>query len=65
MNFTERQNLGHNIKFLNMQQIKGIVNIMKDIRSPNSQVLEFDLNVLPDRKCRELEQYVKKCLQEQ
>ncbi len=63
MTYSERQTLGHNIKFLDMNQLKGIVDIMRDTNSnKDSEVLEFDLNSLSDLKCRELQKYVNNCL---
>ena len=62
MNMTERQTLGHNIYFLEKDQLPGILDIMKDQSNPSLEVLEFDLKELSDRKCRELEQYVNQCI---
>jgi hypothetical protein len=62
MTIEERQTLGKNIKLLDSQQLRGIVSIMKDLQNPDQEVLEFDLNTLSDRKCRELERYVNDCI---
>jgi Bromodomain extra-terminal - transcription regulation len=40
--------------------MKGIVAIIKDtdVGKRNEKVLEFDLNVLEESRCRQLEEYV-------
>jgi len=59
MSYQERQTLGHNIHFLDRDQLLGIVKIMQDqTSSDNREIIEFDLKVLTNRKCRELERYV-------
>lgn len=62
MTFAEKHRLGQNIRFLNKEHLKGIVPIVKDHSNPSKEVLEFDLKELSTRKCRELEQYVLKCM---
>jgi hypothetical protein len=45
----------------------GIYRIVKESINPNgtnTETLEFDLKELSDRKCRELEEYVNKCIKE-
>lgn len=62
MTYAERQTLGLNIKHLTTKQLRGVVQIMQDGRDNKEQeVLEFDLNTLPDEKCRALESFVAKC----
>lgn len=62
MTISERQTLGHNINFLNTNQLMGIYDIVKDEIGNQSDTLEFDLKELPDIKCRELEKYVNDCI---
>jgi len=64
MTMAEKNNLGSNIRNLNPEQLKGIVNILSDslVVDPQSKYFEFDIETLSTRKLRELEQYVKKCL---
>ena len=64
MTVPERQALGHNIKFLKTEQLLGIVEIINDQNSNQKEMLEFDLKELSHRKCRELENYVNRCLRE-
>ena len=64
MTIQERQTLGHNINFLSTDQLIGIYEIVKDSIKGQSDTLEFDLKELPDNKCRQLEEYVNKCIKE-
>eukprot|EP00347_Sterkiella_histriomuscorum_P018127 403346686 len=64
MPFSERQTLGHNIQFLQTEQLLGIVPIIQDKSQGQKEIVEFDLKELPHRKCRELERYVMKCIKE-
>ena len=44
---------------------RGIILILSDCIQPNnSQTFEFELDAIPPRKCRELDQYVKICLKQ-
>ena len=56
--------LGVNIKVLNQEQLKGIVKIILNNTQMNKKekYLEFDIDKLTARKCRELEAYVRGCL---
>ena len=64
MTLDEKKMLGKNIKLLNQDQIRGIVKIIQNNsqREKKEKYLEFDIDKLPIRKCRELESYVKSCL---
>lgn len=62
MTIQDRQTLGHNINFLNTEQLIGIYDIVKDVIENQSETLEFDLKELSDQKCRELEEYVNNCI---
>lgn len=46
MTIQERQTLGHNINFLNTEQLIGIYEIVKDSIQNTSETLEFDLKEL-------------------
>jgi hypothetical protein len=54
--------LVNNIRSLNSDQIKGIINIIHDNLNHDDKTLEFDINNLPIEKLKELDKYVKKCL---
>ena len=54
--------LVNNIRSLNSDQIKGIINIIHDNLNHDDKTLEFDINSLPIDKLKELDKYVKKCL---
>lgn len=64
MTINEKNSLGNNIRSLNPDQLKGIVNILSDsmVIDPKSKFFEFDIETLNTRKLRELEKYVKGCL---
>lgn len=62
MTIAERQTLGHNINFLNTEQLMGIYNIVKEVFEGDGETFEFDLKELSDQKCRELEKYVNDCI---
>lgn len=64
MTIQERQTLGHNINFLNTDQLMGIYEIVKDSIPNQSDTLEFDLKELSNQKCRELEEYVNRCIKQ-
>ena len=54
--------LVNNIRSLNSDQIKGIINIIHDNLNHDDKTLEFDINNIPIEKLKELDKYVKKCL---
>ena len=58
----EKQELGLSIRKLTPVQLQGIIDIMKDTCNDQGETLEFDIDTLPPRKCRELERYVHMCL---
>jgi hypothetical protein len=37
--------------------------VQECINQNNNEIFEFELDQLPTRKCRELEAYVRKCIQ--
>ena len=62
----DRYALIQKINTLDNKQLRGIVPIVKDYQAgageEDEQKLEFDLYDLPDKKCKELHNYVEKCL---
>lgn len=64
MTISEKNALGNNIRSLNPEELKGIVNILSDsmVIDPKSKFFEFDIETLNTRKLRQLEKYVKGCL---
>jgi hypothetical protein len=57
-----KMSLVNNIRSLNSEQIKGVINIIHDNLSVDEKTLEFDINNLALEKLKELDKYVKKCL---
>jgi hypothetical protein len=63
MTVDEKNKLGNDIRSLNKDQLKGIINILSEnTHTPKAKYFEFDIDKLPPKKLRELERYVKKCL---
>jgi hypothetical protein len=60
MSDEEKKNLSRSIRNLTAPQLKGIIKIVKDMFPERDGMLEFDIDSLPPRKCRELEEYVRK-----
>jgi hypothetical protein len=57
-----KMSLVNNIRSLNSEQIKGVINIIHDNMSVEEKTLEFDINNLALDKLKELDKYVRKCL---
>jgi len=64
MTLDEKKTLGENIKKLNLEQLNGIIKIIQEHSklNKNEKYLEFDIDQLTSKKCRELETYVRSCL---
>ena len=64
MKLDEKKTLGENIKKLNVDQLTGIIKIIQEHSTLNKdeKYLEFDIDKLSNKKCRELETYVRACL---
>ena len=63
MTVEEKNKLGSDIRSLNKDQLKGIIKILSDNNpTPKSKYFEFDIDKLSPKKLRELEKYVKECL---
>ncbi len=60
MTAQEKAQLRQKIMMLPQDKLHGVISIIRDSidMSKNNEVLEFDIDALPTRKCRELEQYV-------
>ena len=66
MTAQEKAQLRQKIMMLPQDKLHGVISIIQDAidMSKNKEVLEFDIDALPTRKCRELEQYVMRALGE-
>lgn len=64
MSLQEKKVLGQNIRSLQPHHLRGLITIIKDSLPANIQgtELEFDIDTLSPKVCRELEKYVKQCL---
>lgn len=62
----EKNQLKDSIPMLTLAQQNGILKIVQDScpQSGKGEVFEFELDMLPVRKCRELEKYVEDCIKE-
>lgn len=60
----EKIELKNNLRFLTIDQKRGLVDILKDSvdTSKNKNTLEFDIGKLSNKKLRELDKYVKECI---
>eukprot|EP01022_Parablepharisma_sp_SALTPOND_P034414 TRINITY_DN916_c0_g1_i1.p2 TRINITY_DN916_c0_g1~~TRINITY_DN916_c0_g1_i1.p2 ORF type:complete len:530 (-),score=67.04 TRINITY_DN916_c0_g1_i1:10370-11959(-) len=64
MTAQEKAQLRQKIMMLPQEKLHGVISIIQDSidMSKSNEVLEFDIDSLPTRKCRELEQYVSRAL---
>jgi len=64
MTTQEKAALKKNIMELTQQQLQGVISIIQNAvdTSKNSETLEFDIDKLPIKVCRDLDAYVKKCI---
>jgi hypothetical protein len=57
--------LFNNIKALNSEQMKGLMNVLHDyINVESERIFEFDIDKVPPHKIKELSKYVNHCLKE-
>ena len=63
MTSLERKQLLQSIKKLDPKYLNGVIKIIKGTTSIQGGELEFDVDNLPHKVCRELEKYIKQCLQ--
>ncbi len=64
MSLQEKRKLGQDIRSLPPDYLRGVWEIVSDGNGSQKEELQFDIDLLSVRKCRELEQYVKKSLHE-
>ena len=65
MTLEEKNQLGNQIRTLNREQLRGIIKILSDPANDTQQkskYFEFDIDKLAPKKLRELERYVKSCI---
>jgi hypothetical protein len=63
MTLQEKKSLCQNIKKLDPKFLRGVLDIVQECMDFQGEELEFDIDKLPSKVCRELEKYVKQCLQ--
>lgn len=63
MGYLEKKQLCENIKKIEPKYLKGVLDIVKECTDIKGEELEFDIDKLPARVCRELDKYTKQCLQ--
>lgn len=66
MSLEEKNQLGCAIRSLNKEQLRGIIKILSEPggeRPGSSKYFEFDIDKLPPKQLRELDKYVKSCLE--
>ncbi|OMJ92342.1 hypothetical protein SteCoe_4892 [Stentor coeruleus] len=63
MGYMEKKQLCDNIKKMEPKYLKGVLDIVKECTDIKGEELEFDIDKLPPRVCRELDRYTKNCLQ--
>ena len=63
MSYDEKATLRNNIRLLNPEQKKGIVQILNDnVDLTNKKYFELDIEKLGNKKLRELDNYVQGCI---
>lgn len=63
MTSSEKKQLVQSMKKLEPKFLSGVLKIVRGRDDIQGDELEFDLEKLPSKKCRELEKYIKQCLQ--
>lgn len=63
MTLQEKKTLCQNIKKLDPKFLRGVLDIVQECMDVQGEELEFDIDKLPSKVCRELEKYVRQCLQ--
>lgn len=63
LGFLEKKQLCQNIKSLEPKYLKGVLDIVKECTDIKGEELEFDIDKLPPKVCRDLDKYVKNCIQ--
>lgn len=62
LNYMEKKQLCENIKKIEPKYLKGVLDIVKECTDIKGEELEFDIDRLPPKICRELDKYTKNCL---
>lgn len=62
MNDEEKKELSRSIRTLTAKQLKGIINIVRDMFPEKNGMLEFDIDKLPTQKCWQLREYVQRAI---
>ena len=65
LGYLEKKELCDNIKRLEPKYLKGVLDIVKECTDMKGEELEFDIDKLPPRVCRELDKYVRQCTSSQ
>ena len=63
MTAIEKKQLCSSLKKLDPKYLSGVLKIVKGSITNTGEELEFDLEKLPNKVCRELDRYIKQCLQ--
>ena len=63
MGFYEKKQLCENIKKIDPKYLKGVLDIVRECTDMKGKELEFDIDKLPAKVCRELDKYIKQCMQ--
>ena len=63
MTSIEKKQLCTSLKKLDPKYLSGVLRIVKGSMNVQGDELEFDVDKLPNKVCRELEKYIKQCLQ--
>lgn len=63
MSLQEKKQLCNSIKKLEPKYLRGVLDIVQECMDIQGEELEFDIDKLPSKVCKELEKYVKNCLQ--
>ena len=63
MTTIEKKQLCQSLKKLEPKYLNGVLKIVKGCMDIQGDELEFDVEKLPQKVCRELERYIKQCLQ--
>ena len=62
LTYIEKKQLCENIKKIEPKYLKGVLDIVKECTDMKGEELEFDIDKLPPKVCRELDKYTRNCL---
>jgi len=63
MSLQDKKALCNSIKKLDPKYLRGVLDIVQECMDIQGEELEFDIDKLPSKVCRELDKYVRNCLQ--